>query len=112
MAISRAGAGSVAEAWANAVPTVFLPYPYHRDQHQRHNAEPLSGTGAAIVVRDMIDARANAKEMSGLLLNLITNDAQREQMVRLMRREAPPDGAEVVAAWLTEQVDAAAKVRR
>lgn len=71
LAVSRAGAGSVAEAWANHVPTVFLPYPYHRDEHQKHNAAKLVTSGAAALCRDQIDARANLGEAGSRIVRLM-----------------------------------------
>lgn len=100
IAISRAGAGSVAEAWANAIPTIFLPYPYHKDQHQRLNAEPMSRMGAALLYTDLIHAESNARQISGPLLALMSNSQRRTHMAELMRQHCPPDGADAVATWL------------
>lgn len=103
IAISRCGAGSVAEVWANAVPTLFFPYPYHKDQHQKLNAEPLTHAGAAILMTDHIDPLANAKHLGPRLLALMKNDTHRYQMADQMRRNQPPDGAAVVADWIMSQ---------
>ena len=55
VAISRAGASSLAELAAMRVPAVLVPYPAATDNHQFHNARalkrdrrrPLAGTGGA-----------------------------------------------------------------
>ncbi len=100
LAISRAGAGSVAEAWANATPTVFLPNPYHRDQHQRHNALPMADGGGAVMLRDEIDAERNADLLVPLLLELLGDDERRAGMHEAARQTCPPDGAAAVAKWI------------
>ncbi len=101
IAIGRAGAGSVAEAWANAVPTIFMPYPYHKDQHQRLNAEPLVSSGAALLQRDLVDPIENVNQIAGPLKALLANEHRLEKMRQIMRDTCPQDGASVVADWLT-----------
>ncbi len=100
IAIARAGANTVGEVWANAVPTIFLPYPFHRDEHQRFNAEPLVNAGAALMLRDQVDPIANATGIVGPLTALMTNGHQREKMREQMLATRPRDGAEAVAMWL------------
>lgn len=102
-AISRAGAGSVAEAWYNRVPTLFLPYPFHADQHQKHNAKPLIAAGAAMVVEDRIEARDNVASVGPVIAALLTDSQQRAVMRAAMGTLGHADGAERVAkALLTD----------
>jgi UDP-N-acetylglucosamine--N-acetylmuramyl-(pentapeptide) pyrophosphoryl-undecaprenol N-acetylglucosamine transferase len=100
LAVSRAGAGSVAEAWANQVPTVFLPYPYHRDQHQRFNAGPLEGAGAAAVAEDLIEPGANAAGPGRVLRDLMGSPMKRDEMREAIRGLGPADGALRIATTL------------
>lgn len=97
LALCRAGAGTVAEAWANRVPCVFLPYPYHRDQHQRANAEPLVAVGAAEVVRDLIEPGANAGTVGARLVALMKGPQHVERMRAAARSLPAADGAARVA---------------
>ena len=99
LALTRAGAGTVAEAWANAVPTLFLPYPYHKDQHQRLNALPLSNAGGAVLLTDRIEPAANVAAISGPLLDLMHNANQREAMAGVLRDRPMGDGAARIADW-------------
>lgn len=100
LAIARAGAGTVGEAWANAVPTLFLPYPFHKDEHQRANAEPLVNAGAALMFQDKIDPIENVSQIQGPLTSLMQNTIQRQKMRDALLRTRPQDGAETIALWL------------
>jgi UDP-N-acetylglucosamine--N-acetylmuramyl-(pentapeptide) pyrophosphoryl-undecaprenol N-acetylglucosamine transferase len=100
VAVSRAGAGSVAEAWAARVPTVFMPYPYHKDQHQRFNALPLEQGGGAVIVQDRIDESANVAEAGRVIVELMTDAGARAEMRAALLRLGPVDGARQVARML------------
>jgi len=102
LALSRAGAGSVAEAWANRVPTLFLPYPFHRDEHQRHNADPLVRAGSAVVSRDRVDAARNAAEGGRVLLRLMADAGARARMRAAFEALGPADGAARAARAVAE----------
>lgn len=101
-AVCRAGAGTVAEAWANAVPCVFMPYPYHKDEHQRLNAAPLVNRGGAVLLKDRIDPTANATDMIGPLRDLMKNELRRDQMHKALEQSKPVDGATRLAEWLID----------
>jgi UDP-N-acetylglucosamine:LPS N-acetylglucosamine transferase len=100
LAISRAGAGSVGEAWANRVPTIFFPYPYHKDQHQEQNAKPLTTIGAAIARRDLVDPTKNARANGPAILNVLNSSDERARMRGAYANLPAPDGAARIAGAL------------
>ncbi len=52
LVLSRAGGTTVSELEAAAVPSVLVPYPWHRDQHQHHNARVLERRGCARIISE------------------------------------------------------------
>ncbi|MEM8738200.1 MAG: glycosyltransferase [Planctomycetota bacterium] len=104
VAVTRCGAGTVAEAWANAVPSVMLPYPFHKDEHQKHNAAPLVALGGAVVVKDRIDPVENAAALRGVLEPLFGDGPERDAMRRAMLDHPPPDGAQRLADWVRDRL--------
>lgn len=97
LAVARCGAGTVSEIWASRVPSVLLPYPYHRDNHQALNAERLSNAGVAIVHTDLIDPAANTAQAGATILELMLDDQAREQMRSDFDQLGPTDGAQTIA---------------
>lgn len=100
LAVSRSGAGSVGEIWANAVPALLMPFPYHKDQHQRLNAAPLVGCGGAAVVEDVVDPSRNLQEAGAELIGLLCDAERREAMREGLRSLPPAAGARSVAESL------------
>lgn len=103
LVISRAGANSVAEILANAVPAIFLPYPHHRDQHQRRNAEPLEQLGGAIVLEDAVNPEQNASRLLPVLRKLLPDRSRLETMHVALKAHAPGDAAGEIAQRLLDQ---------
>ena len=52
LAIARAGASTLWELAATALPALFIPYPYAASDHQYHNAKFLVGKELAWVMRE------------------------------------------------------------
>jgi UDP-N-acetylglucosamine--N-acetylmuramyl-(pentapeptide) pyrophosphoryl-undecaprenol N-acetylglucosamine transferase len=100
LAVSRAGASSVAESQCNQVPTIFAPYPYHKDQHQRENALPLVEAGGALVETDRIQPQANLAGLGARILELMGAPERRAQMRRALAELPPPSGAEQIADFV------------
>lgn len=100
LALSRAGANSVGEAAANHVPTIFVPYPYHADLHQMHNAMPLVDQGAAVLAKDAIEPEANLRALGEPMLKLMHDDAARRAMRARLEARTEPDAAERIARFL------------
>jgi UDP-N-acetylglucosamine--N-acetylmuramyl-(pentapeptide) pyrophosphoryl-undecaprenol N-acetylglucosamine transferase len=102
LAISRSGASSCAELTACGVPSILMPYPYHRDMHQRVNAEQLVSAGAAVLLEDEKDRARNAGKLKPVVEQLMYDATRRQKMADAARALGKPDAAERVAKLLVE----------
>ncbi len=97
LAVSRSGASSCAELTACGVPSVLMPYPFHKDLHQRANAKVLEDAGAAVLMDDEKHAQKNADKLRPILESLLYDAPRRQSMADAARKLGKPDAAENVA---------------
>lgn len=94
LAVSRAGAGSLAELAAAGLPAVLLPLPSAMDDHQRKNAEVLTRRGAACVLDERTDP---ASRLAETVIHLWQAEGERAAMADSIRQTARPDAADEIA---------------
>ena len=102
LAISRAGASSCAELTACGIASILLPYPYHKDMHQRANAQVLEDAGAGVLVDDEKDAKKNADKLRPVVQSLLHDATRRNTMSAAARTLGKPDAADAVAKIVIE----------
>jgi UDP-N-acetylglucosamine--N-acetylmuramyl-(pentapeptide) pyrophosphoryl-undecaprenol N-acetylglucosamine transferase len=104
LAISRSGASSCAELTACGVPSVLMPYPFHKDKHQRLNAKVLADGGAAVIVDDAKDRKINAEKLRPTVETLLCDGDRRRSMAAAARQMGKPDAAANVAQVLAGMI--------
>lgn len=97
LVVSRAGASTLAELTAAGVPSILLPYPYHRDQHQLKNAQVLLDAGAARVVTDACDPVRTGANLAQALTEC-RDQAVLSRMAAAAQSLARPEAAATVAS--------------
>ena len=100
LVLCRAGASTVGELAAVGRPGVLMPYPYHRDQHQRANIVDAAAAGAAVEVLDAKDPAANAEALRRELLPILSDADRLERMAAAAAGRARTDAADQIARWL------------
>ncbi len=96
--VSRAGATSLAEISARAIPAVLVPYPYATEDHQTTNARAYVDAGCAFMVPDAeIDGAAFTNALASLLDDASVREAQRRAARAQKTAEAAALLADVVA---------------
>ena len=86
LAIARAGASTLWELSATALPTLYIPYPYAASDHQFHNAQFLVAKDLAWIMRENeIDAQMvlslldeNLSEKSRGLMEIVEKDGSKK----------------------------------
>lgn len=94
LVICRAGAGTLAEATANGVPVIAVPYPHAAEGHQEANARLLESAGAAVVV---LDRELTGHRLAGIVNALRSDPARLRAMAEASRRLGRPQAARQVA---------------
>jgi UDP-N-acetylglucosamine--N-acetylmuramyl-(pentapeptide) pyrophosphoryl-undecaprenol N-acetylglucosamine transferase len=97
LTVCRAGASTCAELTACGVPAILMPYPYHKDMHQRANAKVLTDAGAAILLDDLKERKQNAQNLRPILESLMRDATRRQSMSEKAKSLAHPDAADVIA---------------
>jgi len=102
LVIGRSGAVSVAEYAAVGVPSICIPYPYHKDRHQYLNAGKLVEAGAAVIVDDSAYIKERAERLWETLENLMRDGEKRRRMRDACKKVARVDSALRIAQRLLE----------
>jgi UDP-N-acetylglucosamine--N-acetylmuramyl-(pentapeptide) pyrophosphoryl-undecaprenol N-acetylglucosamine transferase len=88
LAVSRSGASTLWELSANALPALFIPYPYAAGDHQYYNAKYLQEHNLAWIARE----EENPKE---LLLQILESDLE-EKSTQLQKLTKPGIAKEIL----------------
>lgn len=92
--ISRAGASSLAEISARAIPALLVPFPFATEDHQTTNAKAYVEAGCA---RMIADDQVETPEFAGLVAELVDDADLRASMTAAARAQKTADAASAVA---------------
>src|SRR5450432_308532 len=92
-AIARAGAASLAELAAFALPAMLIPYPYAADDHQTRNAEIFERANAALILKE---ADLTGDLLAQKIRDLLSEPQTLRNMSANAARLAPENAASLV----------------
>jgi UDP-N-acetylglucosamine--N-acetylmuramyl-(pentapeptide) pyrophosphoryl-undecaprenol N-acetylglucosamine transferase len=101
LAISRAGASSLAEQAAMRVPSILIPYPTAADNHQFHNAQAFVEAGSA---RQIDQSLATPGGIAQMVVDLLKNQNARNQMSEAVGRWFASDAAEKIGRRVLQRI--------
>ncbi|PYI81664.1 MAG: undecaprenyldiphospho-muramoylpentapeptide beta-N-acetylglucosaminyltransferase [Verrucomicrobia bacterium] len=94
VAISRAGASSLAEIAAIRVPAILIPFPAAVDNHQFFNARAFDRSGAARLVEQH---EGTPERLANTVVTLAQDASAREAMQTALDRWHAPEAAQKIA---------------
>ena len=94
VAVSRAGASSLAEFSAMRLPSILIPYPRAMDNHQYYNARALMKAGAA---RQMDQRSATCETLVRHAADILENPGVHERMQQALGAWCFPNAADDIA---------------
>jgi len=94
VAVSRAGASSLAEFAACRLPAVLIPYPTAAGNHQFYNAQALERSGAAQM---MAEATLEPTQLAAEILRLLGSTERRAAMKQALAGWHSPEAAAEIA---------------
>jgi UDP-N-acetylglucosamine--N-acetylmuramyl-(pentapeptide) pyrophosphoryl-undecaprenol N-acetylglucosamine transferase len=96
--ICRGGATTLTEVAASGCCAVSVPYPWHRDRHQLHNAMWFEQRGAGRVLEQRV---LEVGEARTVIEPLLKDPDLRRAMAKRARASVPTDGAARILGELT-----------
>lgn len=103
VAISRAGASSLAELAAMSLPAILVPFPAATDNHQYYNALAFEKTSAAHL---LAQREATPEVLAQKIVQLVENATAREKMRSALAGWHAPRAAEQIAENIMQAITA------
>jgi UDP-N-acetylglucosamine--N-acetylmuramyl-(pentapeptide) pyrophosphoryl-undecaprenol N-acetylglucosamine transferase len=94
LAISRSGAGSLAELAVCGTPAILIPYPFAAEDHQSYNAAVFTKAGAALTFQQ---SKLTAMVLQNQVLELLKSPTTLQEMSHSAKAIAVVDSAEQLA---------------
>ena len=94
IAVSRAGASSLAEIAVMRLPSLLVPFPAAADNHQFYNARAFEKTSAAKLLEQK---NATPEKVAAILIELAENETTRALMQTALTQWHTPKAAEEIA---------------
>ena len=90
LAVSRAGGGAIAELAYHGVPSILVPFPEAKRNHQLLNARALHEVGGALVIEE---SELTPESLATALQKLLDNPQKLETMRKALKNFAAPEAA-------------------
>ena len=97
LAVSRAGASSLAELTALGIPSILIPSPNVTNNHQEANARSLEEVGAAVMITEK---QLTTEALFAQIKTLMTDEKKRSHMSSCAKSAGQPDAAARVVTEL------------
>lgn len=99
LAVSRAGAGTLAELAMAKTPSILIPFPFAAEDHQAFNAQAFAEVGAALVFpqKDL-----TADVLTTTVLGILNDPQRLADLANQTAQLAVPDSAAKIALLLRE----------
>lgn len=97
--ICRSGASTVCELAVAGLPSILIPYPYHKDNQQTKNAQWLSNSSAAILIQQ---SSLTLDLLMSTLSELDEDRSKLDAMAIAARRLANSDASTTIADYCLE----------
>jgi UDP-N-acetylglucosamine--N-acetylmuramyl-(pentapeptide) pyrophosphoryl-undecaprenol N-acetylglucosamine transferase len=93
VAVSRAGASSLAEMAAMRLPSLLVPLPTAADNHQFFNASAFAASGAA----KLVEQKSTPEKVAAALAEMVGDEAVRQKIQSALARWHAPEAAGQIA---------------
>ena len=101
LAVTRAGASSLAELAAAGVPSILVPLPHSVDQHQLANARAVAEMGGGIIAEEQ---KTSPSQLGSIISDLLKNRSKLNLMSAGMGKLDHPNAAKDMASRILERM--------
>lgn len=105
--LCRGGGMTLAEIAALALPAVVIPYPFHKDRHQFHNARNLVEAGGALILEE---GEATEEMLRRTVLDPLMDPSRLGSMAEGMQKAGSRGGAGKIVEIILEDLEKMGKV--